>query len=101
MKFAKVMFLRLSVSYSVYKGAVPGQVHLKKAGTTPPEQVHPLDRYTPWTGTPHQQVHPQAGTPPMQVHPSGRYTPQAGTPPRAVHAGRYGHPTGMHSCFSH
>ena len=68
----------------------PGYVH-------PSGQVHPLDRCTPWTGTPHpgqvhplgrytllgrytpRQVHLQAGTPP------GRYTPQAGTPP----LGRY------------
>ena len=81
------------VCYSVHRweGGVPGQ-------------VHPLVKYTPWTGTPPRQVHPWAGTPPAgtpptpgQVHPQGRYTPRqvlpsqvqpspAGTPP-AMHAG--------------
>ena len=68
-KFAKVMFLHLSLSHSVHRGGT-------WAGT-PPRQVHPSG-----------QVHPQAGTPPSQVHPPrtgapspGRYTPWAGTPP--------------------
>ena len=97
-KFAKVMFLHLSVSHSVHRGSTwagtpPGRYtplgkytpdrYTPLAGTPPPRQVHPPDRYTP------QQVHP-----PGQVHPLG-----------AVHAGRYGqqaggmHPTGMHSCL--
>ena len=95
-KFAKVMFLHLSVSHSVHRGSTwagtpPGQV--------PPRQVHPPGRYTP------------LGRYPLGSNPLGRYpptragTPQAGTPPRAVHAGRYRqqagsmHPTGMHSCL--
>ena len=45
-KFAKVMFLRLSVSHSVHKGeGVPGQVH-------PLDRKTPLGRYTPLAGTP-------------------------------------------------
>ena len=77
------MFLHLSVSHSVHRGA--GEY----LGRYTPIQVHP-----PLAGTPHQAGKPpQAGTPPWQVHPPG-----------AVHAGRYGqqadstHPTGMHSC---
>ena len=122
-KFAKVMFLHLSVSHSV-RGGVPAQV-------PPRDQVHPLTRYTPWdqvhpsspwdqvkplgTGTPLQdQVHPPgpgthlgSGTPQDQVSPRTRYTPSPlgpGTstrdqvhpppPPRAVHAGRYGQQVG-------
>ena len=118
-KFAKVMFLHLSVSHSVHMGKYlgrypirqvhppgryisPGQVHLPQAGTSPP------GRYTP------------GQVPPGQVRPLGRYTPQqvhsrAGTPwPGAPLVGTllcrqcmlgYGqqaggmHPTGMHSCF--
>ena len=71
MKFAKVIFLQLSVSHSVHRGSTwagtpPGQVH-------PPQQVHPP---------------PLAGTPPGAVH-AGRYGQQVGST----------HPTGMHSCF--
>ena len=76
-KFAKVMFLHLSVSHSVYRGYL---------GRYPPWQAHPPGRYTPlW------QVHPPgrytpllAGTPPSGRYtpfPLGRYTPLAGTPP--------------------
>ena len=82
-KFAKVMFLHLSVSHSVHRGEYLGQV--------PPRQVHPQGRYTPQAGTPPSrytpwQVHPQAGTPqagtpPKQVHPLGRYTPGQVHPP--------------------
>ena len=50
-KFAKVMFLHLSVSHSVHGGSTwagtpPGR-YTPRAGTTPPVQVH-----TPWAGTP-------------------------------------------------
>ena len=88
-KFAKVMFLHLSVSHSVHRGST-------WAGT-------PLARYTPPkagippTSSPPRQV-PMAGTPsryiPQKVHPLGRYpradmppagTPPVGTPPRQVH----------------
>ena len=65
-KFAKVMFLHLSVSHSVHKGeGVPGQVH-------PPGKYTPPGRFTPspWQVHPAGQVHP-----PRQVH------PQAGKPP--------------------
>ena len=89
-KFAKVMFLHLSVILftggSTWAGT-PGQVH--PPGRYTPQQVHPhphpLGRYTPWAGT------SQAGTPPGQVHPLGRYTPPwAGTPPgKYTPPGRY------------
>ena len=70
MKFAKVMFLHLSVSPSVHSGRVPGQVHSPGR--------YPLPR----AGTP-----PWVSTPPRAVH-AGRYGQQAGGT----------HPTGMHSC---
>ena len=64
-----------------------------------PEQVHPLDRYTPRAGTP-----PWPGTPtpsPGQVHtppmgrytPPGRYTPARYTPPMQVHTPQAGTPS--------
>ena len=60
-KFAKVMFLHLSVSHSVHRGGT-------WAGTPP-------GRYTPW-----------AGTPPGAVH-AGRYGQQAGsTHPTGMHS---------------
>ena len=63
-KFAKVMFLHLSVSHSVHRG-VPGQ-------------VHPPGRYTPYGQVhPSGQAHPQAGTPPDRYPPTpGRYPPE-------------------------
>ena len=77
-KFAKVMFLHMSVSHSVHGwGGVPGQVPLL-AGTPPwadtPLVGTPPGRYTPLAGTPPGrytpwQVHPLAGTPLWQVHP--------------------------------
>ena len=81
-KFAKVMFLHVSVCP---RGrGVHGQVPPHRPGSPP------------GPGTP-----PRPGTPPWT-----RYTPRLFThPPRAVHAGRYGqqaggtHPTGMHSCL--
>ena len=104
-KFAKVMFLQVSVCPQegclphCMLGHTPWQVHPRE-GTTP-------SRYTPTTpraGTPPWQVHPRAGTPP------GRYTPKRGTPHRQVHPPAqcmlgYGqqaggtHPTGMQSCL--
>ena len=82
MKFAKVMFLHLSVSHSVHWGGVPRQVH-------PLGQVHPPGRYTPWQvhtppgKYPHGQVHPPGEVPPPppgMYATQGRYT----TPPRHV-----------------
>ena len=83
-KFAKVMFLHLSVNHSVHGGgAVPGQVH-------PPGRYTTLGRYTP----PPPEVHP----PSWQVHPPPvRY-------PRPQCMLGYGqqagstHSTGSHSC---
>ena len=77
-KFAKVMFLHLSVSHSVHRrGSTWAGTPL--AGT-PPRQVHPLvqvlplGRYCPRTGTPlgrytPGQVHPLSGTPPSRYPP--------------------------------
>ena len=93
------MFLHLSVSHSVHRGGVPGQV--------PPRADTPLTRQipTPWAGTPPWQVHPLSRyTPlvsPRQVHPPRRYICLAGTSP-----GRY--PLGsaclrrlcFHTCLS-
>ena len=74
-KFAKIMFLHVSVSPSVHRGEYLGRYTLH-----PPGQVHPLagtppSRYTSLAGTPWQVHHP-AGTPPGQVYP-----PQAGAHP--------------------
>ena len=60
-KFAKVMFLHLSVSHSVQRGEYLGRY--TPLGRYNPRQVHPLGRYT---------------------HPPGRYTPRAGTPPSSA-----------------
>ena len=124
-KFVKVMFLHLSVSHSVHKGGVPGQVH--PLGRYTPQAGTPLDGYHPPGRYPHgqvpppgrytpQQVHPPAGTPPSRYTPLGRsiplgrypsgqvHPPGQVPPPGTVHAGTYGqqvgsmHPTGMHSC---
>ena len=78
-KFAKVMFLHLSVSHSVHGELVRLSACL--------------------------DTHPPGQTPPGSRHPPQEQTPPEQTPPRAVHAGRYGqqtgstHPTGMHTCF--
>ena len=96
-KFAKVMFLHVSVCPrgrgSTWAGTHPGRY--TPGRYTPTWQVHPHLAGTPPPGryTPTWQVHPHlAGTPPpgrytpagtpWQVHPSGRYTPQG-----AVHYG--------------
>ena len=96
-KFAKVMFLQLSVIHSVHRGVLGqvhprGQVHTPQAGTPPslrqvhhsPRQVHP-----PWAGKPPWAgTHSWAGTP----------APQAGTHlPRMVHPPRAGTPPGRYS----
>ena len=104
-KFAKVIFLHLSVSHSAHRGEylgrsplgryTPRQVPpgryipwagtppwagtLPQAGTTPWAGTPPLDRYTSWASTPQDKYTPR------QVHPPGRYIPQACTPP----LGRY------------
>ena len=70
MKFAKVMFLHLSVSHSVHRGAVCLSAYWD---TPSPPGAYPL---------------PGADTPQCTVH-AGRYGQQAsGT-----------HPTGMHTCY--
>ena len=119
-KFAKVMFLHLSVSHSIHRGwGVPGQVHRyipPGIRYTPPGLgTPPRTRYTPWDqvqppgpGTSQNQIHPlldQVHLPRDQVHPPRtRYTLRTRYTHLAVHAGRYGqqaggtHPTGMYSC---
>ena len=78
---------------SVHRGGVPGQVPLLGR--------YPLDRYTPWAGTPLGRYPHPLGR--YTQFPTGRYTPRQVHPPGAVHAGRYRqqaggtHPTGMHS----
>ena len=93
-KFAKVMFLHLSVSHSVHRG-VSASVH---AGTHPPWVQTP-----PGADTPQEADTPkEADTPPRKRTPPGSRHPPSCT----VHAGRYGkqagstHPTGMHTCFT-
>ena len=80
-KFAKVMFLHVSVSHSVHRGG-SASVH---AGIPP----HPPPRTSP----------PRAGTPRADPPPPGADSPCT------VHTGRYGqqadamHPTEMQSCY--
>ena len=76
-KFAKVMFLHLSVSHSV------------QGGSTWPGQIPP------------RQVHPRAGTPSRAGHPPGRYTPWQvhPLPPRASTAPRQVHPPSHSACW--
>ena len=125
-KFAKVMFLHVSVILST--GGVPGQVPPRTrytplgSGTppgryTPPQARYPPGRVNPPGRFPPDQVPPRpctprAGTSPLdQVHiprpctlPGQVHPPDRVHPPVPVHAGRYGkqvgstHPTGMHSC---
>ena len=77
-KFAKAMFLHLSVSHSVHRGGVC----LSACWGTPPGQ------------TPLRSRHPRGGDP----------SPEEQTPPCTVHAGRYRQqvggtlPTEMHTC---
>ena len=70
------MLLHLSVSHSVHRAGVPGQVHPQTS--TPPDQVHPQTRYTPGPGTPPTRYTPQTRyNPPGQgTPPRTRYTPQ-------------------------
>ena len=101
-KFAKVMFLHVSVCP---QGGVP--VHPLGSGTPTGPGTPPRTRYTPWDQE-HSPSYGPGTLPNDQVHPSGSGTPPTrNTPPGlgTVHAGRYGqqaggtHPTGMHSCF--
>ena len=89
-KFAKVMFLHLSVSHSVHgEGGCLPQCRHPLRSDTPPRANTPLGADNPPTHSRH---------PPTP-------TPWSRHPPCAVHAGRYGqlaggtHPTGMHTCF--
>ena len=96
MKFAKVMFLHLSVNHSVHREEEylgrypPRQVHPltgTRPGQVPSRQVQPPARYTHQAGTPPgrytpQQVHP-CQVQPLAVTPLWAGTPPAGTPPRA------------------
>ena len=74
-KFAKVMFLHLSVSHSVHRRGSTW-AGTPWAGTPPPDRYTPWCRYTPWAGTAPGQVHPWADTPPWAGTPPGRYTPR-------------------------
>ena len=76
-KFAKVMFLHLSVSHSVHRG-VSASVH---AGIPPLGSRHPPEQ------TPSSSRHPPGADPPPGAETA---TAADGT-----------HPTGMHSCFTY
>ena len=91
MKFAKVMFLHVSVC--------PGGEYLSRytprAGTTL-EQVHPrLGRYSPWAGTSPSRYTPR------DRYPHAREQCMLGDTgnKRAVQQACGTHPTGMHSCL--
>ena len=78
-KFAKVMFLHLSVSHSVHRGGVCLSVYWDTITPPPPEQT------------------PPGADPPGTRHPPPEQTPP---PPGAetATAADGTHPTGMHSC---
>ena len=89
MKFAKVMFLHMSVSHSVHRGGLPqcmlGYPPPRSRHTHPREQAHlswqqtPRSRYRPppqGAGTPQGVEPPGAGT-----HPPGADLTGAGNPP--------------------
>ena len=84
-KFAKVMFLHVSVCP---RGGIPGKVppgtrYTPQDHVHPPDQVPPGTRYTP-TRTryaPQGQVPPRLGTHPRTRYPPDLVPPQAGTPP--------------------
>ena len=95
MKFAKVMFLHVSVHRGDYLGRYPfprDQVHPLGPGTppgtryTPQDQVHLLDQvHPPGPGTPPRTRYTLPGTrytPPRTRYtpPGTRYTPRPGTP---------------------
>ena len=90
---AKVMFLHLSVSHSVYRGGVPGQA-------PPGPGTPPRTRYPPWDQVhppPWDQVHPGPGTPPgTRYTPPGTRCPPRQVPPRQVHPLGPGTPRQVH-----
>ena len=83
-KFAKVMFLHLSVSHSVHREGVClracWDIH-------PPGQTPPLEQTPPRADPPWEQTPPGGRHPPGSRYPLGADPPRADTP-RAVHAGR-------------
>ena len=105
-KFAKVMFLHLSVSHSVHGGQCLPQYMLGYTPTTSKADT-PWSRHLPGADTPQEQTPPRSRPPPREQTPQGADTPppKEQTPPCTVHAGRYGqqaggtHPTGMHTCL--
>ena len=101
-KFAKVMFLHLSVSHSVHGGEYLGRYSPLRTMYTPQTRYTPQTIYTP-------QVHPPGpGTPPRtrytpqtrytpsrdQVHPLGPHTPPTRYTPNQVHPLDQVHPPG-------
>ena len=108
-KFAKVIFLHLSVSHSVHKGMfafVHDRIHIPQEQTPPREQTPP-----PRTRHPPGSRHPRGPDTPEDQTPTRADTNQEQTPPRsrhnpcAFHAGISGQqaggtqPTGMHTCL--
>ena len=98
-KFAKIMFLHLSVSHSVHRG-VPAPLH---AGIHPQAGAPPLQVHSPGSTPPGQvhppAVHPRTGTPPSRYTPIGRYTPAQCMLRYGQQAGGT-HPNGMQSCLA-
>ena len=99
-KFAKVMFLHLSVSHSVDRegsASVHAGIPYPPAADTPPEQRPPGSRHPP-------EQTPLGADTPWSRHPPGPGTTPSGpgTPLGAETATAADgmHPTGMHSCWS-
>ena len=85
-KFAKVMFLHLSVSHSVHRGG-GASVHAGSRPTSP--GADPLGADTP----------PGANTSPSRADPLGADIPPGADTPCAVHAGRYGQQSGRYTSY--
>ena len=98
-KFAKVMFLHLSVSHSVHGGCLPQcmLVYTPLGRHTPPSpRADPLAD-TPRADIPPEQTPPdrhplESRHPPLEQTPLpwSRHPPGSRHPPCTVHAGRYG-----------
>ena len=111
MKFAKVMFLHVSVCpqwgvkylgrYPPGHGTPPRTRYTPwqvppRPGTPPGTWYTPRTRYTPWQVPPPDQVPPRAGKPPDQVHSPDQVHPQDQVHPWCILVSSYFNFYGSH-----
>ena len=103
MKFAKVIFLDLSVSHSVHRRVLPQcMMGTPPREQTPPGSKPPITRHPPGAEFPPDQAPTPQGA---DTIPWKRHPPESRHPPCTVHAGIYGqqaggtHPSGMQFCY--